>query len=168
MQLTGLQATPKPEFQLKLDFSSLLGPLFYMWVVQMLLPIFLLQLVYEKEKRLRMMMKMHGLGNGAYWLITYTWDLLLYIAYMFIFIGFGSAIGLEIFRRNDYGVQVGGRQLYSCGNRAGRHRLLLPGAGYALSSRCCEDSMPCHAGPAVVLNLCQARGVRCLLLCRWG
>jgi hypothetical protein len=36
-------ATPKPEFKLKLDFSSLLGPLFYMWVVQMLLPIFLLQ-----------------------------------------------------------------------------------------------------------------------------
>ena len=31
------------------------------------------QLVYEKEKRLRMMMKMHGLGDGAYWLITYSW-----------------------------------------------------------------------------------------------
>ena len=37
------------------------------------LPTFLQQLVYEKEKRLRMMMKMHGLGDGAYWLITYTW-----------------------------------------------------------------------------------------------
>lgn len=24
-------------------------------------------LVYEKEGRLRMMMKMHGLGDGAYW-----------------------------------------------------------------------------------------------------
>lgn len=33
----------------------------------MLFPIFLLQLVYEKEKKLRMMMKMHGLGDMAYW-----------------------------------------------------------------------------------------------------
>lgn len=37
---------------------------FYTWVVQMLMPTFLQQLVYEKEKRLRMMMKMHGLGDG--------------------------------------------------------------------------------------------------------
>ncbi len=37
------------------------------------LPRSLQQLVYEKEKRLRMMMKMHGLGDGAYWLITYCW-----------------------------------------------------------------------------------------------
>jgi hypothetical protein len=108
VELRGLQATPKPEFKLRLDFSSLLGPLFYMWVVQMLLPIFLLQLVYEKEKRLRSMMKMHGLGDGAYWLITYSWDLLLYVVYMIIFILFGSGIGLNIFRKNSYAVQVGG------------------------------------------------------------
>ncbi len=52
------------------------------WVVQLLLPTFLQQLVYEKEKRLRMMMKMHGLGDGAYWLITYLWYMILYIIYM--------------------------------------------------------------------------------------
>ena len=39
----------------------------------MLHPHSLQVLVYEKEKRLRMMMKMHGLGNGAYWLVTYCW-----------------------------------------------------------------------------------------------
>jgi hypothetical protein len=38
-------------------------------VVQLLLPTFLQQLVYEKEKRLRIMMKMHGLGDGAYWCV---------------------------------------------------------------------------------------------------
>lgn len=38
-------------------------------VVQMLFPIFLLQLTYEKERRLRMMMKMHGLGDTAYWCV---------------------------------------------------------------------------------------------------
>ena len=40
---------------------------------RMLHPHSLQVLVYEKEKRLRMMMKMHGLGNGAYWLVTYCW-----------------------------------------------------------------------------------------------
>lgn len=28
-----------------------------------------MQLVYEKERRLRMMMKMHGLGDTAYWCV---------------------------------------------------------------------------------------------------
>jgi hypothetical protein len=130
-------ATPKPEFKLKLDFSSLLGPLFYMWVVQMLLPIFLLQLVYEKEKRLRMMMKMHGLGDRAYWAITYAWDLLLYVAYMLIFILFGSGIGLAIFRKNSYAVQV--RAFWGPG-RQGRGRGGGPGAG-RLKGRC--DQPPC-------------------------
>ena len=43
----------------------------------MLMPSLLQQLVYEKEKRLRMMMKMHGLGDGAYWFVTYIWYLML-------------------------------------------------------------------------------------------
>ena len=34
------------------------------------------QLVYEKEKRLCMMMKMHGLGDGVYWLVAYSWQVL--------------------------------------------------------------------------------------------
>jgi hypothetical protein len=49
--LVGVQETPKATSDIRLDFSSLLGPLFFTWVVQMLLPVFLMQLVYEKEKR---------------------------------------------------------------------------------------------------------------------
>lgn len=30
---------PKPETKLRLDFSSLLGPLFFMWVIQLLFPV---------------------------------------------------------------------------------------------------------------------------------
>ncbi|GFR42637.1 hypothetical protein Agub_g3573 [Astrephomene gubernaculifera] len=106
MRLMGLMGMPKHPTKLKLDFSTLLGPLFYTWVVQMLLPTFLQQLVYEKEKRLRMMMKMHGLGDGAYWLVTYLWFLALYVAYMIIFIVFGAGVGLEIFRRTSMGIQI--------------------------------------------------------------
>ena len=55
--------------RLSLDFSSLLGPLFFSWLLQLLLPMMLNNLVYEKEKRLRTIMKMHGLGDAAYWAI---------------------------------------------------------------------------------------------------
>lgn len=37
-ELLGLMSFPKPADRLRLDFSSLLGPLFYTWVVQLLLP----------------------------------------------------------------------------------------------------------------------------------
>ena len=44
-RLLGLASMPKQGWKLRLDFSVLLGPLFYTWVVQLLLPTFLQQLV---------------------------------------------------------------------------------------------------------------------------
>jgi hypothetical protein len=61
------------------------------------------QLVYEKEKGLRMMMRMHGLGDGAYWLVMYSWFLLLYVVYMALFVLVGSLMGLSMLRKNSYG-----------------------------------------------------------------
>ena len=49
---------------------------------------------------------MHGLGDGAYWMVTYTWFWVLYVVYMAIFIGFGSLIGLNMFTKNNLGIQV--------------------------------------------------------------
>ncbi|KAG2437860.1 hypothetical protein HXX76_005478 [Chlamydomonas incerta] len=105
-RLMGLMSFPKAPTDLKLDFSVLLGPLFYTWVIQMLMPSLLQQLVYEKEKKLRMMMKMHGLGDGAYWFVTYIWYLMLYCIYMCFFVLFGSAIRLKMFTSNSYSVQA--------------------------------------------------------------
>jgi hypothetical protein len=62
-----------------------------------------MQLVYEKEKRLRMMMKMHGLGDNAYWVVMYAWFIMLYCAYLLVFMLFGSVIRLSMFRKNNYG-----------------------------------------------------------------
>ncbi|KAF8065710.1 ABCA3 [Scenedesmus sp. PABB004] len=104
-ELVGVMETPKAASKIKLDFSALLGPLFFTWVIQMLLPVFLMQLVYEKERRLRMMMKMHGLGDAAYWAVSYTWFLALYAAYMAVFVAFGSIIRLNMFTQNGYGLQ---------------------------------------------------------------
>ena len=37
-ELLALMSFPKYESRLRLDFSSLIGPLFYMWLVQLLVP----------------------------------------------------------------------------------------------------------------------------------
>jgi ABC-2 family transporter protein len=66
----------------------------------------MVMLVYEKEAGLRMMMKMHGLGDAAYWLVTYTWYLMLYVIYIIVFMAFGSIIGLQLFLRNSFGEQL--------------------------------------------------------------
>eukprot|EP00210_Caulerpa_lentillifera_P003638 g3473.t1 len=104
--LLGIQETPKPATRLNLQLSSFVAVLLFTWVIQMLLPLMLVQLVYEKEEHLRIMMKMHGLHDGAYWLVNYTYYLLIYVLYVFIFVAAGSAAGFVIFTKNSYGVQL--------------------------------------------------------------
>lgn len=38
-ELIGVMETPKVATKVNLDFSALLGPLFFTWVIQMLLPV---------------------------------------------------------------------------------------------------------------------------------
>ncbi|EPS66567.1 hypothetical protein M569_08209, partial [Genlisea aurea] len=105
MPLEFVKETPKPATVLRLDFSSLLGPLFFTWVIVQLFPIILINLVYEKQYRLRIMMKMHGLGDGPYWLISYGYFLAISVLYMFFFVLLGSVIGLKFFTLNSYSIQ---------------------------------------------------------------
>ena len=58
-----------------------------------LLQVILAYLVYEKEQRLRLMMKMHGLKDAPCWLISYAYFLSLSTAYMMFFMISGFAIG---------------------------------------------------------------------------
>nr|GEZ63834.1 ABC transporter A family member 7-like isoform X1 [Tanacetum cinerariifolium] len=97
---------PKPVTKIKLDFSSLLGPLFFTWVILQLFPIVLTALVYEEQQNLRIMMKMHGLGDGPYWMISYAYFLVISLVYMFCFVVFGSVVGLKFFTLNDYSIQL--------------------------------------------------------------
>ncbi|KAM0832417.1 hypothetical protein ACQ4PT_064907 [Festuca glaucescens] len=105
MRLEFLKEMPKAAIRIRLDLTTLLAALFFTWTVQLLLPVILTYLVYEKQQKLRLMMKMHGLKDGPYWLITYFYFLALSAAYMILFVLFGSFIGLEIFRSNSYGIQ---------------------------------------------------------------
>ncbi|RMZ55176.1 hypothetical protein APUTEX25_005454, partial [Auxenochlorella protothecoides] len=105
-QLLGLMEMPKGATILSLNFSALLGPLFFVWLAQLLLPTMLASLVYEKEMRLRTMMKMHGLGDGAYWIIQYVWFFILNFLYSMVLIGIGTAVDLAIFRLTSYSYLV--------------------------------------------------------------
>ncbi|EOA23464.1 hypothetical protein CARUB_v10016655mg [Capsella rubella] len=96
---------PKPETSLRLDIASLIGPLFFTWVILLLFPVILSSLVYEKQQHLRIIMKMHGLGDGPYWMISYAYFLTISVLYVICLMIFGSAIGLKFFRLNDYSIQ---------------------------------------------------------------
>ncbi|KAF8399432.1 hypothetical protein HHK36_015297 [Tetracentron sinense] len=102
MPLKFVKEMPKPETEVRLDFSSLLGTLFFTWVILQLFPVVLTSLVYEKQQNLRIMMKMHGLGDGPYWTISYAYFLFISSIYTLCFVIFGSLIGawvvvMEIF-----------------------------------------------------------------------
>ncbi|KAJ4769649.1 Abc transporter a family member 7 [Rhynchospora pubera] len=101
-----VKETPKVGTKTRLDLSALVGVLFFTWVTLLLFPVILNYLVYEKQQKLKIMMKMHGLNDGPYWLISYLYFLLLSAVYMICFVIFGSLIGLNFFRLNDYSIQA--------------------------------------------------------------
>ncbi|XP_010689557.2 ABC transporter A family member 7 [Beta vulgaris subsp. vulgaris] len=105
MLLEFVKEMPKPGTRLSIDISSLLSAQFFTFVIVALFPVVLTALVYEKQQRLRIMMKMHGLGDGPYWTISYAYFLALSAIYMICFVVFGSLIGLKIFTTNDYSIQ---------------------------------------------------------------
>ncbi|PNT64442.1 hypothetical protein BRADI_4g28617v3 [Brachypodium distachyon] len=96
---------PKVGTSFRFDLSSLLSALFFTWIVELLFPVMLTYLVYEKQQKLKLMMKMHGLKDGPYWMISYAYFFVLSVVYMTFFVIFGSLIGLNFFRVNSYGIQ---------------------------------------------------------------
>lgn len=106
MLLEYVKDMPKVGTSFQLDLSSLLSALFFTWIIELLFPVMLTYLVYEKQKKLKIMMKMHGLKDGPYWLISYFYFLALSVFYMLFFVIFGSLIGLNFFRVNAYSIQV--------------------------------------------------------------
>ncbi|XP_068647444.1 ABC transporter A family member 7-like [Aristolochia californica] len=105
MQFDFVKEMPKPKTEISLDFSSILGALFFTWVVVQLFPVILTSLIYEKQHNLRLMMKMHGLGDGPYWMISYAYFLFISVVYLLMFVIFGSLVGLKFFTLNDYSIQ---------------------------------------------------------------
>ncbi|XP_062199155.1 ABC transporter A family member 7-like [Phragmites australis] len=105
MLLEFVKDMPKVGTSFQLDLSSLLSVLFFTWIIELLFPVMLTYLVYEKQQKLKIMMKMHGLKDVPYWLISYSYFFALSVIYMLFFVIFGSLIGLNFFRVNEYNIQ---------------------------------------------------------------
>ncbi|CAH2064992.1 unnamed protein product [Thlaspi arvense] len=100
-----IKEMPKPETRLRVDVASSIGPIFFTWVILLLFPVILNSMVYEKQQRLRIIMKMHGLGDGPYLVISYAYFLAISTLYVICLMIFGSVIGLNFFRLNNYSIQ---------------------------------------------------------------
>lgn len=101
VRLSHTREMPNAARTLTLDIASLLGPAFYIFVLGLPLPTIVQALMYEKENRLRVMMKMHGLTDLSYWVVSYMWWGLTSTLYSIILLVVGVAAGLEFFKRND-------------------------------------------------------------------
>ncbi|GJP41808.1 hypothetical protein CLOM_g1451 [Closterium sp. NIES-68] len=101
-----LKDFPRPQDSVGVDLATILGPLFYLWLLQLLYPVFTASLVYEKEKNLRMMMRMHGLKDGPYWLISYSYFTIMSIIFIAVFLIAGFIIQLKMFTGNPIGLQL--------------------------------------------------------------
>eukprot|EP01087_Luapelamoeba_hula_P007099 TRINITY_DN1722_c0_g1_i1.p1 TRINITY_DN1722_c0_g1~~TRINITY_DN1722_c0_g1_i1.p1 ORF type:complete len:950 (+),score=149.32 TRINITY_DN1722_c0_g1_i1:132-2981(+) len=96
----GVQAIPNKGDDREFDLASLVGPLLYSLILHQLLPVFLGAIVYEKEHRLREMMKMMGMKMWLYWFIVYLWNYFLYFVLMCILIFGGIILRFKFFTVN--------------------------------------------------------------------
>ncbi|CAN6243560.1 unnamed protein product [Urochloa humidicola] len=96
---------PSSQSEFTIDISFLVGKVVFVWIIMLLFPVILSNLVYEKQQKLRTIMKMHGLGDMTYWIISYCYFLLLSLLYMLFLVVFGSCAGIKLFKLNDYKVQ---------------------------------------------------------------
>ncbi|KAG2649449.1 hypothetical protein PVAP13_1NG542900 [Panicum virgatum] len=87
------------------DLSPYVGQLPFVWTMELFFPVILTNIVYERQNKIRIMMKMHGIGDLPYWTISYCYFILLSLLYVLSFMLFGSVLGLSFFRQNNYGVQ---------------------------------------------------------------
>ncbi|AQK59812.1 ABC transporter A family member 7 [Zea mays] len=87
------------------DMSFIVGKMVFVWIIMLLFPVILSSLVYEKQQKLRAMMKMHGLGDMAYWTISYCYFLVISLLYMFLLVVFGAVVDIKLFAVNSYVLQ---------------------------------------------------------------
>eukprot|EP01112_Ceratiomyxa_fruticulosa_P002105 TRINITY_DN1223_c0_g1_i2.p1 TRINITY_DN1223_c0_g1~~TRINITY_DN1223_c0_g1_i2.p1 ORF type:complete len:847 (-),score=170.51 TRINITY_DN1223_c0_g1_i2:138-2678(-) len=78
----------------------------YLFMLSFSMIIFVQNIVYEKEHRLREAMKMAGLKMSVYWLVTYLFDLLLFIMIALVLVIFGNILRFRFFTQTDASVYI--------------------------------------------------------------
>jgi len=77
--MTGLKTFPSESKSADIDLVTLAGSFFYILILHQLFPVFMANIVYEKESKIKDMMDMMGLKTDIYWIVTYIFDLILYV-----------------------------------------------------------------------------------------
>ena len=111
--LLGLKSFPaSPPWGSPVDLGSELGPFFFSFTFAILFPGIVATFVQEKAARIRIMMKMMGLGWGAFWLITWCFWFLIYFCFALIFLTVTSTVPLPtsgykigMFQNVNHGIQ---------------------------------------------------------------
>lgn len=93
---------PSLESVNEFDIVSLVFAAFAIFIFQLMFPVVLSYLVYEKEFKLREIMKMSGLKTYVYWIVNYLVFFLIYLIAMEIMHLVGFLFGFKIFVTNDF------------------------------------------------------------------
>jgi len=101
----GVREMPKVMTTLRLDLANYIGPFFFVMGFLLPFPGIVVALVYEKEHKLRVMMKMMGLDTSAYWAINYVFFSVIYMMYITIFVLVGTLADLSFFTKNEWSIQ---------------------------------------------------------------
>lgn len=99
----GRKQYPAPAEENDFDIVSVIGPTLFLYVLQLLLPVFLGNLVTEKEFKLKEIMKMMGLKEHIYVISTYLFNLILYAIAMTLMWLVAWAMGFRYFIDNSFG-----------------------------------------------------------------
>jgi ABC-type multidrug transport system ATPase subunit len=102
ISLLGIKDVPTISATIDIDLADSAGPFFYMLLLHQLMPVYMSAIVYEKEHRLRELMKMSGLKMWVYWTVMYLWNYLLYFCLMAFLIIAGWFFRFRFFTINSF------------------------------------------------------------------
>lgn len=84
-----------------LDILEIFGTFLYPIALTLQLPIYISIIVWEKEEKLREMMKGQGMKMWTYWITNYIFDITLYAAVILFFWVSGAIVGIRFFTQTD-------------------------------------------------------------------
>eukprot|EP00762_Andalucia_godoyi_P006779 ANDGO_00911.mRNA.1 ABC transporter A family member 8 len=100
------QKLPQKSRDTYFDFVVFVQTIYYTWILHFLMPVFVEAIVFEKEYKLRNMMKMMGLRGHVYWTVQYLFDWILYLLDLAVLIVFGIILQLRFFTMNNPGLYI--------------------------------------------------------------
>jgi ABC-type multidrug transport system ATPase subunit len=102
----GSKNYPRDKEESNFDIVTFAGPFLYLFMFQLLLPVFMSNAAAEKETRLREIVRMMGLKTHIYWIVSYIFNYIMYALVTIIIIILSTAFGFRIFTANAPGTYV--------------------------------------------------------------